>query len=208
MHNTRSRTQINTHIICTCRHMRTQTHKYFLSPAAQMRGNKAQVRKKGNWHWHTVLDLPGVLLYLMTVFPLSLYTVCHHCLQCLDFLSNRDSFYACWWQSDNLLQMLCAPPEAYLISWFLLYHPSPPAPLSDCLLLWPGLGGVSMWACREHHSQGSSITRPSPFWSVWMEAGLDILSWRPDLRPRSLPSLLRLISPSLHPSVSLPSQTE
>lgn len=101
-------------------------------------------------------------VYLMTVFPLLLYTVCHHCLQCIDFPSNRASFYACWWQSDNLLQMLHAPPEAYLISWILLYHPSPPASLLDCLLLWPGLGVVSMWACRGLHSQGTSITEASP----------------------------------------------
>lgn len=119
-------------------------------------------KEKVNQQWHTVLELPGVSVYLMTVFPLLLYTDCHHCLQCIDFPSNRDSFYACWWQSDNLLQMLQAPLEAYLISWILLYHPSPSASLFDCLLLWPGLGGVSMWACWGLQSQGTSITEPPP----------------------------------------------
>lgn len=99
----------------------------------------------------------------MTVFPLLLYTVCHHCLQCIDFPSNRDSFYAFWWQSDNLLQMLHAPPEAYLISWILLYHPGPLASLFDCLLLWPGLGGIAVWACRGLQSPGTSITKTPPF---------------------------------------------
>lgn len=148
----------------------------------------------------------------MTVFPLLLYTVCHHCLQCIDFPSNRHSFYACWWQSDNLLQMLRAPPEAYLISWILLYHPSPPASLFDCLLLWPGLGVVSMWACRGLQSEGTSITEcpPAP---PPLPSGLRGGSPGRSLvragffRPRSLPCLLHLISSSLHPSVSLPSQT-
>lgn len=109
--------------------------------------------------------------------------------------------------------MLHAPPEAYLISWILLYHPGPPASLFDCLLLWPGLGVVSMWACRGLQSpQGTSITNslpptlpaPSGLSGGWPGRPLVRAGF---FRPRPLPCLLHLISSSLHPSVSLPSQT-
>lgn len=58
--------------------------------------------------------------------------------------------------------MLHAAPEVYLISWILLYHPSPPASLSDYLLLRPGLGVISTWAFRRLQSQCTSITGPTP----------------------------------------------
>lgn len=106
--------------------------------------------------------------------------------------------------------MLHAPPESCLISWILLYHPSPAASLFDCLLLWPGLGGVSKWACRGLRSQGTSITEspsppsPSDLRGGWPGRPLMRVGF---FRPRSVPCLLHLISSSLHPSVSLPPQT-
>ena len=76
----------------------TCAHKHSPSPAAPMQDNEAQVKKEKekrksksamtHWLW----SFPGVSVYLMTVFPLLLYTVCHHCLQCIDFPSNRGSF--------------------------------------------------------------------------------------------------------------------
>ena len=94
-----------------------------------------------------------------------------------------------------------APPEAFLISWILLYHRTPLAFLSlslslspyDCHLLWTGPSCFSMWACRGLQSEAPSITEPRP-------PGLDALSWGLDFSdPGPCPGLLHLISPLTAP---------
>lgn len=103
--------------------------------------------------------------------------------------------------------MLHAPPEAYLISWILLYHPGPLASLFDCLLRWPGLGGVLVWACRGLQSQGTSITEFSPLGPCGGWSGC-LLARASFFRPWCLPCLLlHPVSSLLHPSVSLPTQS-
>lgn len=103
--------------------------------------------------------------------------------------------------------MLHAPPEAYLISWILLYHPGPLASLFDCLLRWPGLGGVFVWACQGLQSQGTSITEFSPPGPCGGWSGC-LLARASFFRPWCLPCLvLHPISSLLHPSVSLPTQS-
>lgn len=92
--------------------------------------------------------------------------------------------------------MLHAPPEAYLISWILLYHPGPLASLFDCLLRWPGLGGVFVWACRGLQSQGTSITEFSPPGPCGGWSGC-LLARASFFRPWCLPCLV------LHPISSL-----
>lgn len=152
-------------------HLPTNTFLHHVLRCRITRPGLKKKRSKVNQRRHTVLELPGLPVYLMRVFPLLLYTLS---LPTVHRLSSSDSFYSCWWQGDNLLQMLHAPPEAYLISWILLYHPSPLASLFDCLLLWLGLGVVFMWACRRlqrlhrvHRSQTCLLAY----------VGLDVLLW-------------------------------
>lgn len=97
----------------------TLSPKLFLLQLFRCRIMRPRYDKRVSQSRVTVVEFPAIVMHLMSSPSLAV-----HSLSPLP-ASSSDSRYSCWWQRDNLLQMLRAPPEAYLISWILLYHSSP-----------------------------------------------------------------------------------